>query len=238
MIAYDNIVEEVRRELKAGADEKTRQSGKRYFREEVNLYGMKAADVRKISKAWYMKIRDLSKPEIFDLCEEFWRSGYLEESFVACDWSYQLHKEYEPVDFEIFQRWVDRYVHNWASCDTLCNHNVGDFIQKFPDYTSRLRSWARSDNLWMRRGAAVTFIIPGRKGKFLEDILLIADILLKDQEDMVQKGYGWMLKAASQAYHQEIYDFVMERKDVMPRTAFRYAIEKMPPEVRREAMKR
>ena len=238
MSENNSIVEEVRHELKAGSEEKTRQSGKRYFKDEIFLHGMKAGDVRKISKAWYMKIRDKSKPEIFDLCEQLWKSGYLEESFVACDWSYQLHREYQPVDFEIFQNWLDRYVNNWASCDTFCNHNVGDFIQKYPDYTSRLRSWARSDNRWMRRGAAVSFIVPARKGKFLDDILKIADILLKDQEDMVQKGYGWMLKAASQAYQQEIFDFVMERKGIMPRTAFRYAIEKMPLEMRKEAMKK
>mgnify|MGYP000957632123 CR=1 FL=1 len=53
---------------------------------------------------------------------------------------------------------------------------------------------------------------------------------------MVQKGYGWMIKAASQAFQTEVYDFVMKNKRRMPRTALRYAIEKMPPGLKAQAM--
>jgi 3-methyladenine DNA glycosylase AlkD len=53
---------------------------------------------------------------------------------------------------------------------------------------------------------------------------------------MVQKGYGWMLKAASQAHQKEVFDYVISKKKTMPRTAFRYAIEKMPVELRAIAM--
>jgi 3-methyladenine DNA glycosylase AlkD len=88
----------------------------------------------------------------------------------------------------------------------------------------------------MRRAAAVSLIIPARHGKFLDEILEIADILLLDQDDLVQKGYGWMLKAASQAHLHEIFAYVMRKKAIMPRTALRYAIEKMPKELRMRAM--
>jgi 3-methyladenine DNA glycosylase AlkD len=57
-------------------------------------------------------------------------------------------------------------------------------------------------------------------------------------DDLVQKGYGWMLKAASEFDQKAVFDYVMSKKDVMPRTALRYAIEKMPQELRTEAMKR
>jgi 3-methyladenine DNA glycosylase AlkD len=90
----------------------------------------------------------------------------------------------------------------------------------------------------MRRASAVTLIIPARRGKFLEHILEIADILLLDKEDMVQKGYGWMLKAASESHQEEIFNYVMSKKSIMPRTALRYAIEKMPKEMKIIAMKR
>ena len=53
---------------------------------------------------------------------------------------------------------------------------------------------------------------------------------------MVQKGYGWMLKAASQAHQQEVFKYIMKRKSTMPRTSLRYAIEKMPPELKAKAM--
>jgi len=52
----------------------------------------------------------------------------------------------------------------------------------------------------------------------------------------VQKGYGWMLKVAADKYRKEVFEFVMQRKDRMPRTALRYAIEKMPSELKRKAM--
>jgi len=73
---------------------------------------------------------------------------------------------------------------------------------------------------------------------FLNDIFEIADILLLDKDDLVQKGYGWMLKAASEAYQEEVFDYVMSKKDIMPRTALRYAIEKMPADLKAEAMKK
>jgi 3-methyladenine DNA glycosylase AlkD len=73
---------------------------------------------------------------------------------------------------------------------------------------------------------------------FLNDIFEIANTLLTDKHDLVQKGYGWMLKAASQAQEKEVFDFVMSKKSIMPRTALRYAIEKMPPELKSRAMEK
>jgi len=84
----------------------------------------------------------------------------------------------------------------------------------------------------------VTLIIPARHGKFLTDIFKIADALLVDKDDLVQKGYGWMLKAASEAHQKDVFDFVMKNKSNMPRTALRYAIEKMPAEFKRQAMEK
>ncbi len=143
-----------------------------------------------------------------------------------------------PEDFRIFEKWVHKYLNNWASCDTLCNHNVGDCVQMYPGYLSELKKWALSDNRWVRRASAVSLIVPARHGKFLADIFEIAELLLTDKEDMVQKGYGWMLKEASKPYQKEVFDFVMKNKAVMPRTALRYAIEKMPAGLRAMAMEK
>ncbi len=232
----DTILNDLRRELAANIDEKTRLSGQRFFKEEVKLYGISSAAVGKISKQHFNSVKDYPKAEIFRLCDELWRSGYMEESFIACNWSYFIHKTYEPADFEIFQRWVADYVSNWASCDTLCNHTVGTFIDRYPEYLLRLKQWAKNKNRWMKRAAAVSLIIPARQGKFLNDIFEIADILLLDRDDMVQKGYGWMLKAASQAHQDDVLNYVVKNKTAMPRTALRYAIEKMNPEQKALAM--
>jgi 3-methyladenine DNA glycosylase AlkD len=70
------------------------------------------------------------------------------------------------------------------------------------------------------------------------DITDLTDQLLLDKDDLVQKGYGWLLKVASHLHQKEVFDYVMKNKEHMPRTALRYAIEKMPQSLRREAMKR
>lgn len=234
----NSILEQVRLELKNSVDEKTLDTAQHFFKEQITAYGVKVPVVNKISSSFLSEIRSKSKQEVFDLCEELWRSGMLEESFIACSWSYAICKKFEPSDFEVFERWVQNYVDNWASCDTLCNHTVGEFIEMYPQFLSKLKEWATSENRWMRRAAAVTLIIPARKGLFLNDIFEIAELLLADKDDLVQKGYGWMLKAASQAYQTEVLDFVIKYKTTMPRTALRYAIEKMPQEMKAQAMKR
>jgi 3-methyladenine DNA glycosylase AlkD len=230
------IINKIREVLIKNADEKTRLSGERFFKEDVKLYGIKSADVSRISKEHYKNITDKSKSQIFSLCNELWKSGYMEESFVACNWAYNVRKQFEPDDFDIFEKWVSTYVGNWASCDTLCNHTVGTFVEMYPEYLSGLKKWAQSKNRWVKRASAVSLILPARRGKFLEDIFIIADILHSDKDDMVQKGYGWMLKAASEAHQKDVFNYVMRKKTTMPRTSLRYAIEKLPPELKAQAM--
>jgi 3-methyladenine DNA glycosylase AlkD len=232
------IIEEIRNKLKENSEEKIRKSGQTFFKEKVKVYGIKTALGIKIGKDFFNLIKEKGKKEIFALCEELWLSGYMEESFIACNWSYYLHEEYKKNDWIVFKRWLEKYVSNWASCDTLCNHTIGSFLEMYPSYVSELKKWAKSKNRWMRRGAAVSLIVPAKKGLFLKDIFEISEILLLDKDDLVQKGYGWMLKAASQAHEKEVFDFVIAHKQIMPRTALRYAIEKMQKPLKEKAMKR
>ena len=233
-------VEQVRLTLKESIEEKTRASSSRYFKENEapKVYGVRTAEVIRIGKYGLQQIKNLPKQQIFELCEELWSTGYLEEAAIACIWAESLHKQYEPADFQVFEHWVHNYVTNWAACDTLCNHTIGTFIMMYPDYIAELKKWATSSNLWVKRASSVTLIIPARKGLFLDDIFQIALILLHDNNDLVQKGYGWMLKAASEAHQKEVFDFVVKQKATMPRTALRYAIEKMPADMKAEAMRK
>ena len=232
----NNILEFIRSDLKAAADDKVKSGQEHYFKEPILVYGVTNPKVAKIAAEHFKNIKAQSKESIFQLCEDLFKSGYSEEAFVACDWASRRHRDFEPEDFATFERWVSRYVSNWAVCDTLCNHTVGDFIEKYPRYITPLQKWTKSENRWCRRAAAVTFVLPARKGKFLKEILEIADILLTDKDDMVQKGYGWMLKEASKAHLADIFDYIMRNKEIMPRTALRYAIEKMPEDMKARAM--
>jgi 3-methyladenine DNA glycosylase AlkD len=232
------IIAAIRAELQQQADARTKDMAQHYFKENALFYGVKTALVSKIARRYFQQVKDLAKGEIFILCEELLKSGYGEEAFVAAAWSYNLRQKYEEADFAIFENWLYRFVDNWAKCDTLCNHTIGAFIEKYPHYLQNLKAWAKLDNRWMRRAAAVSLIIPARGGKYLNDIIEIADILLLDRNDLIQKGYGWLLKEASRKHQGEIFDYIMRHRAVMPRTALRYAIEKMPTDLKRQAMGR
>ena len=232
------IINKIRQDVKLNSDKKNIISARKFFKEKIKLYGATTAVTRKIGKEYFKEIKNKKKTDIFDLCEELWRSGYMEESFIACNWSFCLRKDYEPKDIKVFEKWINNFVSNWASCDTLCNHTVGAFLEAYPEYVSNLKKWAASKNRWMRRAAAVSLIVPAKQGKFLKDSIEIAGILLLDQDDLVQKGYGWLLKAASHKHTKEIFDYIMKEKAIMPRTALRYAIEKMPNELKKKAMEK
>jgi 3-methyladenine DNA glycosylase AlkD len=236
----EKLIGELRQELQNSSDSKIRESSSRFFKkgEQALVYGVKTAVVNKIAKEFCKQIKTYSKQDIFAICEELWKSQYLEEAVISCKFTESLKKQYEPSDFKIFERWVNKYVNNWADCDTLCNHTIGTFIMMYPEYLNQLKKWAKSPNRWTKRASAVTLIIPARRGLFLEDIFEIADILLLDNDDIVQKGYGWMLKAASVSNQKKVFDYVVSKKEVMPRTALRYAIEKMPKKLKAKAMKK
>jgi 3-methyladenine DNA glycosylase AlkD len=234
----DPIIARIRQELTAQADPEIQKTSKRYFREEIRCYGMKTATVITIAKKYWNEVKGRSKPDIFALCEELFQSGYMEESFIVSEWAHALSGRYENGDFEVFHNWIDTYITNWASCDGFCNHTMGDFIEQFPEYIGELKRWTRSKNRWMRRAAAVSLIVPAKHGKFLNESMEIAGLLLTDTDDLVQKGYGWLLKEASRKHTDEVFSFVMKNRKAMPRTALRYAIELMPKDLRAEAMKK
>ena len=232
------VIAKIREELQANADEKTKKSFQRFFKEEVKYHGVKTGTVGKIAKKYWNEIKQLGKTEIFSLCEMLYQSGYSEEAYVAAVWLPNLVDKFEPSDLELFSRWIESYVDDWAKCDTLCNHTVGGFMEKYPESISELKSWAKSKNRWLRRAAAVSLIIPAKQGNFLPDVFEISDILLSDKDDMVQKGYGWLLKEASRKHQKEVFNYVLKNRKTMPRTALRYAIELMPEELKKEAMRR
>ena len=169
----ENMLSEIRKKLIESSDAKTADATTRFFKdnETIKTYGVKSAEVRKISKESFHLVKEYPKQTVFELCESLWKSGYMEESTIASEWSDKLHKQFEPSDLALFEHWLGDYVANWAACDTLCNHTIGNFLMKYPDDIAKLKIWAKSSNRWLRRGAAVSLIIPARKGLFLNDIL-------------------------------------------------------------------
>ena len=234
----NDIVEKIRETLRENIDQGALSNSQRVFKEPVKCYGVRMPECGKIAKQFWPEVQNFKKPEIFELCESLLASDYCEEAYIISYWLPKMVEQFDKDDGFIFKDWIDKYINNWAKCDSFCNHTMGDYVMKFPEFIDELKEWALSDNRWLKRAAAVSLIIPARKGYFLDDIFEISDRLLLDKDDLVQKGYGWMLKSASEAYQIEVYEYVLQNKEKMPRTSLRYAIEKMPDWMRKEAMKR
>ena len=243
MSTEKRIIKEINQELKKHIDHEYRDSVQKFTKKEdrnnrVTHYGVKAPIVRKISTKYYSQIKAKPKEEIFKICEDLLKSRCSEEKTIAFDWAFRLRKCYEESDFNIFELWLKKYVTGWGSCDDLCTHAFGAFIYQFPEFIPKVKEWARSKNQWLKRASAVVLIYSLRRKQLLGSSFEIADMLLLDKEDLVQKGYGWMLKEASNLYPQEVFQYVMKHRAEMPRTSLRYAIEKMPPEWKKKAMMR
>jgi 3-methyladenine DNA glycosylase AlkD len=232
------IINDLRNELKKKTSPKGQKSAQRFFKEEIKCYGIKSKEVKQISREYFDRLENPDKNEVFSLAEVLFRSGFEEEAMIAADWVYRTKRKFEETDIDIFEVWIDKYIDDWAKCDTFCNHSVGYLVEKYPRLIENLKKWALSKNRWLRRASAVSLIAPARKGMFLKDIFQICNTLLVDEEDMVQKGYGWLLKVSSDKHRSEVFEYVMKNKDRMPRTSLRYAIEKMPKELKKKAMKK
>ena len=232
------ILSQIRKDLKAATDQKTQKSFQRFFKEQIKFYGVKTETVGKIAKKYWIQVKSLDKEAIFALCEELYSSDYTEEAFIVAFWLPNYIDPLELADLATFKLWIERYINNWAKCDGFCNHTIGDLLQKYPQAVLEVKSWAKSKNRWLKRASSVSLIVPAKKGLFLQDAFEICDVLLTDEDDMVQKGYGWLLKEESRKHQKEVFDYVVKNRKVMPRTALRYAIELMPKELKAEAMKK
>ncbi len=231
------IVENIRKELGAKIDKKYKHGLINFFTEEVRPHGVRTGEARKIGAKYWREIKSENKAEIWKLCDKLWRSGWFEEGIIAIDWSWRMKKDFGREDMSVFERWLKKYVKNWAHCDDFCTHTMGYFMTTYPEFLGKLDEWTESKNRWLRRAAAVSLIYPVRKeSKYLGKIFEIADTLLEDEDDLVRKGYGWMLKEASNVYPKKVFDYVMRKKDKMPRVVLRYAIEKMTKSWKERAM--
>jgi len=124
---------------------------------------------------------------------------------------------------DLYIRRHDR-INNWDLVDLAAYYVVGKHLADKP--RDILYKLARSTNMWERRTAILAtahFIL---KMKDVEDTFKIAEILVKDKEDLVHKGTGWMLRTAGEKDRQRLREFLDIHAATMPRVLLRYSIEK------------
>jgi 3-methyladenine DNA glycosylase AlkD len=230
------IVPDILKELKANINATYLERSKNFFKENVRNMGISVPVLRSIAKKHYACIKGFNKKDAFSICEELLDTDFFEGHIIAFDWTYRIRKIYSEEDFIILERWLKKYVSNWATCDDFCTHALGYHLYSFPEYLPKAALWTRSKNMWLRRASAVSLIYSIRRNEHLDQVFLVSDTLMNDNEDLVQKGYGWLLKETSKHNLDEVYTYVLKNKMTMPRTALRYAIEKMPRKYKLTAM--
>lgn len=122
-------------------------------------------------------------------------------------------------------------VNNWDLVDGSAPYLLGEHLIGRADRGILLRL-ARSRKLWERRIAMVSCLALIRAGD-LEDPMKIAERLLDDEHDLMHKAVGWMLREVGKQSPEALAGFLDRHGDHMPRTALRYAIERMQPEARK-----
>lgn len=117
------------------------------------------------------------------------------------------------------------FINNWDLVDLSAPHVVGAYLA---DKSRKpLYRLARSRSLWERRISIISTFYFIRQNDF-SDTLAIARRLLADQEDLIHKAAGWMLREVGKRDMDAARTFLAEHYQRMPRTLLRYAIERFP----------
>jgi 3-methyladenine DNA glycosylase AlkD len=125
-----------------------------------------------------------------------------------------------------------RYVNNWDLVDATCEYIVGAWSHRHNDMRPMI-ALARSKNLWERRIGVVSTFAYTKKGDD-RPMYLIADIVLHDEQDLIQKAVGWMLREAGKRVSEgRLRKYLDRHAQHMPRTTLRYAIERLPKPVQK-----
>lgn len=197
----------------------------------------KTSDVRKLSSKVYKKIKNYSFESKLDICESLLEQRKWAMGVIAYDIAFKERKNYTPDTFDRFERWLFNYVRGWGDCDDFCTHAFGALLAKYNNLFNKILAWCDRPEFWIRRAAAVVLIYPIKKGmcKQLEPFE-ISDALMSDENDLVLKGYGWMLKVYGCREPIELEKYLSKNAKNMPRVSFRYALEKLDEETRRKLM--
>ncbi len=174
-------------------------------------------------------IMRLTLDEVLLLTEAFLEKKNSYYTVIAYQIVFYKHKEFTLETYKVLERFVFDYISDWWDCDDLMTHAFTKLLLKFPEILSLVKKWTTHERFAVRRCVPVLLVIPARKGLVdINDVFNICDLVFNDPHYLVQKGYGWLLKEASKKYQKDVIKYLEKYIDTMPRTAFRYALEKLP----------
>ena len=225
MATVAELVRLTRAELAARADPAFAQGVRNFFKEPVDPWGVRSGDLKQVEKIVYRALRDLPPAVRNRVCTELWKGGKLEEGALVCHVYRKFARECGLCEFNLFERWLDRYVSNWAHCDGISSWLTAAAIENEPALKPRVESWTAARNRWKRRASAVSFLQEAKRGRSTGEIFRVSAALAHDADEMVLKGVGWLLKEAYPKQPEAVVGFLEESEP--PRLVVRYAAEKM-----------
>lgn len=228
----ENILDNLRKDLSLYASPQKAEVLKRFFKTGKGQYGegdiflgVQVPDSRKIVR----KYANIPLDNTLNLL----RSKIHEERLIALLIMVEKTKWAKMFEREtLFKKYLEntQYINNWDLVDLSADKIVGSYLFEKPK--DILYSLAASENLWERRIAVMATFDFIKKG-FYEDTLKLAKILLNDRHDLIHKAVGWMLREIGKRCSQEVLEqFLLVNYKQMPRTMLRYAIERLPENLR------
>jgi len=218
---------EVEKRLHSLVDPAFGQGQQAFFRDQVRTYGVRAPQVKAVAREVYAQVKLWPKEKRDQLMEDLWKLKGLEAGAIACYVYRRFAREFGAAEFRMFEHWIDRYATNWAHTDGVASWLLAASIANHPELMDELRGWTKSPNRWKRRASAVALLQEAKHGRHTAMIFEIADRLINNRDDMVEKGVGWLLKETYPKKPRETVAFLVERRERASRLTLRYAAEKM-----------
>jgi 3-methyladenine DNA glycosylase AlkD len=232
------IADHLRQVLINGASAPHTAEVQHFFKEEIQSRGWYTEELRKLARRFTKVIKgDAGLPYLIQVADDLFHGSVLEEKILAVLLLESSTAAMTRADFFLFERWLKR-VSTWADHDALASYLLGDMMAADPELADRVFIWAESKDRWHRRAAAVTLIRGIRGGRFNPKIKRITEILLEDDDLMVQKGLGWLLRVSAKCDPDFAVPLLMKIRKRAPRLVLRTGCETLPPMLRAEIMGR
>ena len=232
------IADHVRRVLKDGGSAPHAEGVQHFFKEEIQSRGWYTAELRKVAVRFRRAIlKERGQKFLVQVADQLFSGEILEEKVFAVFLLETLTDELSDREFRLFESWLKR-ISSWADHDGLLHYLIAPMIAAKPERTSSVFRWAKSKDRWHRRAACVALIQGTRQKMFLPEVRRLSEILLCDQDDMVQKGLGWLLRETAKADAKRAVPYLMRIRAAAPRLVLRTACETLPLRVRARVLQR
>ena len=230
------IADHVRRVLKDGGSAPHAEGVQRFFKEEIQSRGWHTSEMRKVATRFRRAIaKEMGNDFLMQVADQLFCGRVLEEKMFAVLMLEKMTPQCGGVEFQLFESWLDR-ISSWADHDGVVHYLIAPLIVLKPTRRTRPFRWAKSSNRWYRRAACVSFIQGTRKKLFFSEIVRLSNLLLDDEDDMVQKGLGWLLRETAKADPNRTIPYLMEIRTRAPRLVLRTACETLKPAQRRKIL--